>query len=605
MPEPEKKRWLAIPKDWVVNAAPIAGICILLGFGFFPIAFSLLHVWLWLRHPRSRSRYLIAAIPIGIVVLILCFMIFLSYLDSLSMGGPVLQVHMKEDALQLVGAIAAGGLIPILYRLFSRNSLAYVGESDPGDRSGPSRGSIADMLFLSAFFALTLVTLQSVDVDTDRMFNYWGQATDPVAMAIAGSVAGIVSMRLISRSSGRAVVGRFALAFFSSLLLIYAVLELNLFVRWWSMDIGGSFKFSWQDKYYWENDQTALFLSAVSIPVFAVLMRCCGVVLRRDVVSSRFPVPETPTAEKATRRITRGAMQVVGTLFIAFIVGAVCFWPGKLGAGIPWTYLQRIEVDSDVYETISLSWPALIADAAVGIMVTIAFVISVPRDSHRRIRRAKFTILIVFLLLLIYACYLYPLRHSGIQKEKGILSLRREEVFDSALESLLYKVEEFFGLNEWIKRGEIYAIRLREANDDELRQAFTLPRLRRLHLESCVVSESVLQDLAASETLEAVKVEKCQLPEEAGDIIRNLPRLNYMSVDLLTLKSLNIQSFNLPQRVDLDIYTDGTEIIKIPVGVGNVWVYVPMDHEGEVLFDHAGNATKIRVQRNEYLINFF
>ena len=57
--------------------------------------------------------------------------------------------------------------------------------------------------------------------------------------------------------------------------------------------------------------------------------------------------------------------------------------------------------------------------------------------------------------------------------------------------------------------------------------------------------------------------------------------------------------------MSLDIYTNGTEMIRIPVGVGNVWVYVPMDHEGEVLFENAGNAKKVRVQRNEYVIHFF
>jgi hypothetical protein len=105
--------------------------------------------------------------------------------------------------------------------------------------------------------------------------------TDPVAMAFAASVAGILSMPLMSRSAGLAFVGRFVLGFIFTLLLIYAVLKLDLFMRWWSADIAGAFKFSWQNKYGWEYDRITLGSSAVAIPLFAVLMRCCGVNLSR------------------------------------------------------------------------------------------------------------------------------------------------------------------------------------------------------------------------------------------------------------------------------------------------------------------------------------
>ena len=66
MSDQEKQRWYRLPKNRP-EALPFLVLC-LLPFvpGFFTLFFALVHIWLWLRHPRSRSRYLAAAIPFGL-----------------------------------------------------------------------------------------------------------------------------------------------------------------------------------------------------------------------------------------------------------------------------------------------------------------------------------------------------------------------------------------------------------------------------------------------------------------------------------------------------------------------------------------------------------
>ncbi|MCA9136557.1 MAG: hypothetical protein KDB00_07355, partial [Planctomycetales bacterium] len=118
-----------IPQDRVIDAVPVALALILISVAWFlPAAgaLSMLHIWLWLRHPRSKSRYLIfvAAMSLYLGVFVAAPLV-IAFAETLTYGKAV--AHTPYVAKYLMSA-AATGILPIMYRLMSRCSLTFHGE---------------------------------------------------------------------------------------------------------------------------------------------------------------------------------------------------------------------------------------------------------------------------------------------------------------------------------------------------------------------------------------------------------------------------------------------------------------------------------------------
>ena len=179
-----------VPRERVVDAAPVALVLILLsaidGVPIYAPA-SMLHIWLWLRHPRSKSRYLIfacvAAIPFGL------FVVF----PLTDYGGRMGTSHIPSILITFTSA----GILPILYRLLSRCTLTDNQNPINNDQSKKSRAGISDLLALSLLCA---VTLAIVRLPRDQIGWDYAPSWDLVATLVFSAV-GLVAMRLQARSN--------------------------------------------------------------------------------------------------------------------------------------------------------------------------------------------------------------------------------------------------------------------------------------------------------------------------------------------------------------------------------------------------------------------
>lgn len=131
---------------------------------FFPIAFlsilfllafvvpimvpaSLFHIWLWLRHPRTRRHYWIAAgliaFPLGLFIVLPVIGNAIYARDGHGPEGLIRTRYLPSMLMMLAGA----GVVPLLYRFVSSKSLGPETNADR-DSNAPSSSIIDKVAFI-------------------------------------------------------------------------------------------------------------------------------------------------------------------------------------------------------------------------------------------------------------------------------------------------------------------------------------------------------------------------------------------------------------------------------------------------------------------------
>jgi hypothetical protein len=260
-----------------VDAAPIAFIVTLLcahEFVPFVVPGSLLQVWLWLRHPRARSRYLIA-----IATILLLFLnqwgdeIWEYCLLCMTSEYPRLLLDSYE-IYPPVSALAAAGVVPILYRIVSRNSFSFSGDEHALNQR-QSRGGITDILFLSLFAALIFLFVRD---EWDRRFAF-----RYVEVPMLFSLGAIVSMRLLAHGQRVALVLRFLLAWLISVIPVVCASEIHRFFYYRSRPKFSFLGYRLSNKEFVWFEDIGDAIPAMSVvfllPVFALVLRGCDIAL--------------------------------------------------------------------------------------------------------------------------------------------------------------------------------------------------------------------------------------------------------------------------------------------------------------------------------------
>ena len=563
----------AIPKHRVIDAAPIAGICILIPFAY-PIAFALLHVWLWLRHPRSKSRYTIAA---AIALLFCATTLGLAAL----IAWTATSVSRDADLLRKVtpaffGAVTAGGIVPILYRLFSRNSLRFKREKADDQTESQARGSIADILFLSLFAAVSLISLKTIQSDM-----YFGRAEsliriaptqfDPL-IAFAASVAAVICMRLTTKSSKLALLGVAVFCYLMSGAILYIALEAGTVLEWYNSNPDEELMFAVQDYRIVSVLRTA-FLSAIPLPVFALLMRGCGVGLESQQVAAK---PQGFMTKSA-----RLVVSLIGFSCVVFVVGYVCFFPGERAAGIPLTYSHSINPKLLLWKQPVSSYLALSVDFFVWLSVII---VAVPKllASLFSERTAKFCRTIViggFAAIVVYAVYWYPIGLSRLAQSEGIVGVSRAQQDDCAVVSVIQDIENSFGWNPEFRRSQIRGATLEKAAPSVVRRVLALPRLTELDFDDCEIRAADIAPQQGSRFLSELTIKNCVIEPGAAKILMALPSVSSIETDVTSINSLSqhpiLSEYIAQGDFDFDLYVNENGVIELPPNLLDAELYFP------------------------------
>lgn len=586
MPGTSKQKWYAIPKDRIIDAAPIAAICILLVIPYaFPIAFSLLHVWLWLRHPRSRSRYLIAATVTLVYVLLTIGLAFVvDQMEIASYGFSSVRRQIRIFAPAIIGAIAAGGIFPILYRLISRNALAYLDDSRDLAKSQQSRGSIADILFLSICCAVTFVVLRMEDYDFDGLYSP-RSTVDNISITLASSIAAVVALRLMSRVKGIAGVTRFIIASLLAMAIIYVALEFSRFAS----QAGYTFELPWEQRGGIDDVVALLLVFAIPLPIFAVIMRGCGVIVSRDGQVPKESKEPGSKVGRATFGLMGFLSRLFGGLVVAAIVGFFVFASGSTAAGFPLTYSARVEIPQQsfsrggaVWESILFSWPALTVDAIVWFLVVLA--IATPkfvstRMSRTRLKRWRIGILVGAALLVVNTCYIKPQRKKRLKNLPGVERLSILNDHDSALESIFSELELAFRIRPRVARGRVAYVDFKDASEEVIQRVLSEPYVMNLSFDHCELSEDAIKPLAGSHCLMKLKIRECEVSKEAAEVIAGLPRLMELSIDSVSSAAFQSRSIESDRIEKFEVFANRDGPIFIPGGLSEAVVIAP-DDEG-------------------------
>lgn len=514
MSKPEFLNRLRVPKHRVADAAPIALVVFVVSMwpGLLGIAaVAMLQAWLWLRHPRTASRYLIAVVVLGLFVCTAGM--------HRSQFYSFRQIGNLGDVVTLVGCT---GILPIGYRLVSRYSLWFQKDDAEGVTS-KSHGSIFDILMLSAFCAVLFVQFQNVGANR----WYLTDLANLVSVCFAISFGAVIAMRLLAKPRG---VVAFLTCFVVALAVLVFHASANAIAFVLTSDSSGEIT--------WERVGDSLVVSLTNsmlLCVFAVVNRWCGVTLAPTGIPPALQSSETEPGWY--QNLALGFARWSARAFVAMLLSIIFFGPGaarrsELSAGWPANFLHAMgdARNGDAlsrFEVLYFSGGWLFVD--VVFWIALCFVVMTPKSimalSPRRVMSARIVALIGFIGLVFYTCWILPNRYDA-KAVRFAAKSRAEPFYGSLTEAVGAAAVDSMGLE--IDRTRAYDVWFSDLDAEDTKDALSLNQLRSITLLRCDVTQAAMREIHGSRFVKKLAFIDCKIEGSIEPLIKSLPRLKQL-----------------------------------------------------------------------------
>ncbi|TWU08565.1 hypothetical protein [Stieleria varia] len=535
-----------VPKDRVIDATPVALSLILISLlqDATYVGLALLHLWLWLRHPRSKSRYWVFAAAVSL------------YLGHF-VGLPLLIDYVgkinspfKCDAWQRVSMYmliaSATGILPIAYRLISRCSLTYRGEQQDDDDASDSRAGISDLIFLSLLCAVALFSARIPEFAWD----YYWSPSHTLLVTLYYSALAIAAMRM--GASGSRTTG----------VVVFLVTWIVGYIGCKFLLLGvGVVSDELLDDPYWLTPRNASryhqpsFIGAFFVGLFPSICRKCGVTLRipRPSVANSAVFADTSSQPAQREHVSRWSRvgRILGSWFLLVSLLILVLHPfGTIGrydsdgyrvAGWPLRYLEQDQVnqssapliwtESDTWATVDFSVVSLILNLLIAIAIWLIFL--PPKRlkqlvSAMTLRRVRITTSVCLVILILMSTHgIYWLRMIALRSQEGVRYHRFEQYPKlGSIASLADKFDSAILPSEYrIKRGRPTSVTLSESPPSVITHVLGLPVLHDITLRRCRLLPEHVEQLATHQNLESIELEDCELSPDAVQRLLAVPQL--------------------------------------------------------------------------------
>lgn len=612
-----------VPKDRIIDAVPVALALILLTFSrMIPPAapLAMLHVWLWLQHPRRASRYVIAvafmALYLGLTVGMPLFMIWLSdpqpmpnfkgFIATDVMGTSVVPMHLVS---------AAGtGIIPILYRIFSRCSLTYAGQSDDPDSKTSSRTGILDLLVLSLLFAVVFISIRV----PKEVFDPFQSPVIDFGIAILFSVISIAAMRFNARGTPFPTAIAILAPWLSGSALIAAFF-------FGIEHIQDEYPNSSAWLYSWNLHLAPFLIGALAISIYPLVCRRCGITLsiptdpraRENQTNKETLANPSERALSVWRRCCRIAFQLSVSLIVFGSICAFTLSPftcvdtygtndGYRVAGWPVQHLSQSQIeesdsawywsDAGIWRTDFFSTGYLLINIAFTLYVFLSLRPPTWLASKLGTRwvsrnRIACTCSIVVVIACVY--HLYPSYHEKrLQSINGVsvteFSYDQKPAFATLLVCLVEDNVLPYGFRHEPK--EPSGFRLESADGNAIETVLNHHPIRSIEFKSCTLTDDHLKRLLTKPTITDIALRDCTMPDSTVANLLTLPELDHLRNEKADGFSEVYSPFRVNYRDDYSFFGDGRHAgyqtaggeTRIPPGVTAATLTIPNDIDSQV-----------------------
>ncbi|GAB5512962.1 hypothetical protein [Rhodopirellula baltica] len=552
--------FLRVPRDRIIDAVPVALVLILMSVAaFIPIAApaSMLHLWLWLRHPRSKSRYSLFGGIVGTVMTIgVVLPLIGNHFYSQNGDGDEILIHTGYIPMLLI-AFSAAGIPPILYRLLSRCSLTTSGDSPQRESVDESRTGISDLLALALLSAIVLFVLRM----PREQLKWHNAPTLDLVTTLVFSIVGLIAMRINARCNRSVFFANFLLTWiggFVALRLSYDGLE---YIREKWLDDP-----EWliQHRRRWGMRPHAIAMMLIAL--FPIICRRCGVVLTSARTNANNTTekdgkaiePDGNSLENTSRsrRFLGGLGELTGHLALLALISAVTLYPftwtspyGEYGyrvAGWPfpyWTAQQLAGSNSPWYWTNSEIWRSIefspLPLVTNLILTAAAWIFILPARAIRRrlglstIRYGRIALCVFFLACLGYNIFGEPIfRNRGLDSLEGVTINDHEHSPKLGLFSMIAVEMDWrsVGIPGQSDRGLPSDILLKKASPDTISRVLDWTSITTLNFSDCEVSPALVESILAHPNIRTVHFENCSVKSKLVDRLVNERKLAALSL---------------------------------------------------------------------------
>ena len=541
-----------IRQRFVSDFFPLAFLLILFLLAFvIPIMVPacLLHIWLWLRHPRTRRHYLVfaglMAVPVGLFIILPSVGNAIYARDGHGSEGLIRTRYLPGMLMMLAGA----GVVPILYRFVSSSVLGPV---LPADRSQNSpRAGIVDGLALIVLCAVIWTATQIID-DPSR-YDYsplWS-----LIATVVVSLLSIAAMRINARCSRAQMFANFAAIWIGGWLALKGTLwGIDTMVRPWvdGPDPDPAEGAHWlfiQYRAGWEALASGFGTSAVA--VFPLICRRYGLVLApvrssnqqqavdRDHGESEVIKGLRVTSNREGRFAWLGRW--AGHLCLLAMIAILTLYPftwteeyvatGYRVAGWPLVYWHAEQTtpsaapwywtDSSIWRSVDFDLPALVIDVLLTLM---AWLVILPprllrrRFSQRSVAIARWTLGSAFMFAVAWNVFFSAMfRDWRLNRMESVTVNEYLEEEDFPLfQRIAHEIDtQWRGTQDRMQRGGPVSITIRDGSADEVDSIIRqLPTLKRLTLQNCTLPADRVSELAMDASFAAFTFESDNLPDD-------------------------------------------------------------------------------------------
>ena len=566
-------RFFRVPRERVVDAVPIALVLILFSsIAVVPLVVPvcMLHLWLWLRHPRSRSRYLIFACVSGLVLgLGAALPLIGNLIYSHTSGGDALLVHVGHVPMMLM-VFSAAGILPILYRLVSRCSLTSRRElasdaaSVDAHSDSQSRAGISDLLALSTMCAIVFVVAGA----SRESYRWYHAPIWDLAITLMYSLVGLIAMRINAQCSRSMMFANFLFIW------VGGTIAIRLLVH-----VMGLLQQTWFEEASWFNvlyrreleRETSVF-AMIFVALFPVVCRRCGVILTLPSLSDsagdqhgNANTDQSTGAETGVlprsrgQRILGASGQLFGGTALVVMLSAIMLYPytqvvgylhgddlGYRIGGWPFEYwvVKQIEATEaawywtkpGIWQTVQFRMLPLLIDIA---LVAITFLLVFPIPWVQRTFRCRGVRIGRYALgLFLLAMFVYSIGGAAIWRQYRYASIPGVTVRDydehpklGLFESIAFEIDTSWrGTSDRIKRGLPSDVIFDSASSEVIEEIISDCPIRYVEFIDCDITAQNFERLANIENLSSVEFSNCNLPSGAVETLvaqRRIYRIHF------------------------------------------------------------------------------
>ncbi|WP_231602991.1 hypothetical protein [Neorhodopirellula pilleata] len=557
----------------------------------------MLHIWLWLQHPRTRQHYWIftglMAVPVVLFIMLPLIGNAIYARDGHGSAGLISTEYLPGMLFMLAGA----GVVPILYRFVTFNGIVPLSRQFR-DQTSP-RASIIDGLALVLMCAFVFSATQIINKPSRYDYSpLWS-----LIVTVLVSLLAIVAMRINARCSRAQMFANVAAIWIGGWLALKSILwGIEAVMRSWlgGLDPGPSAGASWlfiNHRSDWE--ELASGFGTFAIAIFPIVCRKYGLVLipirerKKQVVDGNLDESDFIYAPEGGAWLGR----LAGHLCLLVMIAMLTLYPftrtgeysieGYRIAGWPLVYWHAEQTipssaawywtDSSIWQSTEFDQAALMIDVLLTLAVSLV-ILPLPslyrRVSPRSVFTARWTLGAAFVIAVSWDVFL-----STIYSDWRLSRMESVTVNDYISEgdfTLLQRVAhdldtQWRGTEDRLKRGGPRDITIHGATADEVDAAIRLaPSLKVLTLKNCDLPTDRVSELAADTRFDNFTFENDGI-QDCG-VVRAVR---------------SGRDFGIGESYTLELIANGGEIV-IPDGVRELQIVIP--HRRDSVFDLKGMA---------------